>query len=207
VLGTSLLWFGWFGFNAGSALAANGLAVQAFANTFISAAVAMLTWTLVDKVKDGKPTAMGGCIGVVAGLVAITPAAGYVTTGSAIVIGLVAGSVCNIVARMIKGKFNIDDTLDVFACHGVGGTLGAIMTGLFATTTVNSAGGNGLMNGDSKLFAANLTAIAVVAIYSMVLTFVIIKVIGMVTKVRVTDIEEQDGLDITQHGEVINSNA
>ena len=205
VLGTSLLWFGWFGFNAGSALSSGGLATQAFVNTFLAAALAMLAWTLVDTLKDGKPTTMGGCIGVVAGLVAITPAAGYVTASSALLIGLTAGVVCNLAARIVKGTFKLDDTLDVFACHGVGGTIGVIMTGLLATTSVNAAGANGLLNGDSKLFTATLFGVAAVAIYSMVCTFVIIKFVGLFTQLRVTDRNEELGLDISEHGEVIDN--
>ncbi len=205
VLGTALLWFGWFGFNAGSALGSNGLAAQAFTTTFISAAAAMLMWTLVDMIKDGKPTVMGGCIGVVAGLVAITPAAGFVTAGSAIIIGLLAGSVCNIVARMVKGTFKIDDSLDVFACHGIGGLLGCIMTGLLATKAVNAAGADGLLNGGDTVFAANLTGAAAVAVYSMVVTFIILKVVNVVSPLRVSDVDEAAGLDSSQHGEKINS--
>lgn len=205
VLGTALLWFGWFGFNAGSALGANGLAAQALINTFAASAMALLLWTLVDTIKDGKPTAMGGCIGVVAGLVAITPAAGYVTVSSALIIGLLAGIICNLAARIVKGKFGIDDTLDVFACHGVGGLLGCICTGLFATTAVNAAGANGLLNGGETLLTANLTAAATVAIYSMVVTFVLLKVINLVTPLRVDAAAEAAGLDTSEHGEKINS--
>ncbi len=205
LLGTTLLWFGWFGFNAGSALAANGLAVQAFTNTFISSAVALLMWTLVDKVKDGKPTLMGGCIGVVAGLVAITPAAGFVTTDVALLIGVLAGSVCNMAARIVKTNFKVDDSLDVFACHGIGGTIGVLMTGLYATTAVNSAGANGLLNGESKLFLANLTGIVGVAVFSMVVTFVILKVVNSLIPLRVSASDETAGLDSTQHGETIHS--
>ncbi len=205
VLGTTLLWFGWFGFNAGSALGSNGLAVQAFTTTFIAAAAAMLMWTLVDMIKGGKPTVMGGCIGVVAGLVAITPAAGFVTASSAIVIGLAAGSVCNLVARIVKGTFNIDDTLDVFACHGVGGLLGCIMTGLLATKAVNAAGGDGLLNGGNTVFAANMTGAAAVAVYSMAATFIILKVVNVISPLRVSDADENAGLDASQHGEKINS--
>lgn len=207
VLGTSLLWFGWFGFNAGSALASGGLAVQAFTNTFIAAATAMLVWTLVDAIKDGKPTLMGGCIGIVAGLVAITPAAGFVTVPSAILIGALAGSVCNIVARIIKGTFKIDDTLDVFACHGIGGLLGVIMTGLLATKAVNTAGADGLLNGGDTLLMANLTGAAAVAGYSMAVTFIIIKLVNVVCPLRVSAQEEDAGLDGSQHGESINSAA
>ncbi len=203
VIGTGLLWFGWFGFNGGSALTAGGLASQALVNTFFSAAVAMLVWTLVDAQKDGKPTAVGGCIGAVAGLVAITPAAGYVTAGSALLIGALAGAICNIVARMIKGKFNIDDSLDVFACHGVGGTIGVLMTGLLATKAVNSAGADGALNGGTALLHANITGALAVAIYSMVATFVILKVVGLLTPLRVSTSEESAGLDGSQHGESV----
>lgn len=201
-VGTAMLWFGWFGFNAGSALSAGGLASQAFVNTFLAAATALLAWTLVDTVKDGKPTAMGGCIGIVAGLVAITPAAGYVTTSSAMVIGILAGVICNLAARMVKGTFKIDDSLDVFACHGVGGTIGVIMTGLLATTTVNGAGADGMLNGGG-LLTANLTAAVVVALYSVVCTFVILKVVNIICPIRVSEGDELTGLDESQHGEKI----
>ena len=203
VLGTALLWFGWFGFNAGSALTSGGLASQAFVNTFLSAAVAMLAWTSVDALKDGKPTTMGGCIGVVAGLVAVTPAAGYVTTSTAMLIGLLAGIACNVVARLVKVKFKLDDTLDVFACHGIGGAIGVTMTGLFATTAVNPAGANGLLFGETKLFVGNLIGLVAVAAYSMICTFIIIKLVSVVTPLRVTDSEESAGLDNSQHGETI----
>ncbi len=205
VLGTALLWFGWFGFNGGSALGANGLAAQAFVNTFFSAATALLAWTLVDTIKDGKPTAMGGCIGIVAGLVAITPAAGFVTISSALIIGLTAGIVCNIVARLVKGKFNIDDSLDVFACHGVGGTIGVIMTGLLATKSVNATGPDGFLNGGSDVLVANATGAVAVALYSMICTFIIIKLVGFVIPVRVSDSEEKAGLDAGEHGEHIHN--
>lgn len=203
VLGTSLLWFGWFGFNAGSALTSGGLAAQAFVNTFLAAAVALLAWTLVDTVKDGKPTLVGGCIGVVAGLVAITPAAGYVTAGSALIIGIAAGIICNLAARIIKGTFKIDDSLDVFACHGIGGTIGTIMTGLLATTDVNPAGAMGLLNGGDKLFTANLTAGVAVAAFSMIVTFILLKIVSIFAPLNVSDSDEQAGLDSSQHGESI----
>lgn len=203
-LGTSLLWFGWFGFNAGSALAANGLAAHAFVTTFASAAVALLAWTLVDTIKDGKPTLVGGCIGVVAGLVAITPAAGFVSVSSALMIGVTAGVICNLAARMIKGTFKIDDSLDVFACHGIGGTIGVIATGLLSSSVVNGAGVNGmLMNGGNTLISANLTAAVSVAAYSMVITFIIVKLVGAFIPLRVSTKEEDAGLDKNQHGEVI----
>jgi Amt family ammonium transporter len=148
---------------------------------------------------------MGGCIGVVAGLVAITPAAGFVTTSTALLIGVAAGIICNFVARVVKNKFKLDDTLDVFACHGIGGAIGVTMTGLLSTTAVNSAGANGLMHGESKLFIANLVGLVAVAAYAMVCTFVIIKVVSVITPLRVTDSEENTGLDMSQHGETIGS--
>ncbi len=203
VLGTALLWFGWFGFNAGSALGANGIAAQAFLTTFTASAVAMLAWMIVDTYKDGKPTIMGGSIGVVAGLVAITPAAGFVEVGSAIYIGLLAGVLCNLVARFIKTKAKIDDTLDVFACHGIGGTIGAISLGLFGSASLNSAGADGLFNGSAEFLKAQMYGVWSVAIYSMVVTFVIIKLVGLLVPVRVSVAEEAEGLDISQHGEVI----
>ena len=202
VLGTSLLWFGWFGFNAGSALTAGGLAAHAFVTTFISAAVAMLGWMLVDKSKDGKPTLVGGCIGIVAGLVAITPAAGFVTVQSAMIIGLLAGVLCNCVARAVKTKFGVDDTLDVFACHGIGGLIGVVSVGIFGTAAIGGA--DGLMAGSSALLKTQLMGAGAVAVYAMVATFVIIKLVGMLTPVRVSSVEESAGLDSTQHGEVAN---
>lgn len=203
-LGTALLWFGWFGFNAGSALSSGALASQAFMTTFLAGATSLLAWTLVDTMHDGKPTLVGGCVGAVAGLATLTPAAGFVTAGSAVLIGLTSGVVCNLAARILKKKFKIDDALDVFACHGLGGIIGVVMTGLLATTTVNHAGANGLMYGESRLFIANLIAAGAVALYSVVITYVIIKVVGAVTPIRVTVNEEKRGLDTSQHGEIIN---
>lgn len=203
LIGTSLLWFGWFGFNAGSALGASGLAAHAFVTTFVAAAAAMLLWTAVDTIKDGKPTTMGGCIGVVAGLVAITPAAGFVSVSSALIIGATAGILCNLISRLVKGKFKVDDTLDVFACHGIGGLIGCIMTGLLATTAVNDGGADGLLLGGSELFSANLAAAFAVAAYSVVATFIILKVVNVITPLRVSDADETAGLDASQHGEVV----
>lgn len=205
VLGTSLLWFGWFGFNAGSALTSGGLAAQAFVNSFIAAAVALLAWTLVDTVKDGKPTLVGACIGIVAGLVAITPAAGFVTAESSIYIGIAAGVVCNFAARFVKGVFKLDDTLDVFACHGIGGTVGTLMTGLLATTDVNAAGAMGLLNGGDKLFMANVMSGVVVAVFSMIGTFILLKITSLFAPLNVSDADEKAGLDESQHGEKINN--
>jgi ammonium transporter, Amt family len=202
-LGTALLLFGWLGFNGGSALTSGGLAVQAVVNSVVAAAAAFLMWSATDSFKDGKPTLVGACIGLVAGLVAITPASGYVSVPAAMVIGSVTGVVCNLVARFIKGK-GIDDTLDVFACHGVGGTIGAIATGLFASTVINPAGAKGLLYGGSALLNANLTGALAVAAYSVAVTFVLFKVVGAVTPLRVTDSEEALGLDEALHGEQIN---
>lgn len=199
-LGTALLWFGWFGFNAGSAVAANGLAAQAFVNSFAASATAMLAWMLVDSSKDGKPTLMGGCIGVVAGLVAITPAAGFVTTSSALIIGVLAGVICNLVARFVKGR-GIDDTLDVFACHGIGGLIGVLSVGVFGSAAVSGA--DGLLAGSTDLLKTQAIAALAVAVYSMVATFVIIKVVGIFVPVRVSSSDEAVGLDTTQHGETI----
>ncbi len=200
VLGTTLLWFGWFGFNAGSALAANGQAVQAFTNTFLASAAAMVMWVLVDHVKDGKPALIGACIAVVAGLIAITPAAGYVTAESAIIIGLVAGFICNNVARLVKGRYAIDDSLDVFACHGVGGLIGVLAVGFLGDAAIGGA--NGSLNGGDTLLGAQATAAVIVAIYSMVVTVIIVKLVGMIMPIRVTDAEEKLGLDVGQHGEI-----
>lgn len=205
VLGTALLWFGWFGFNGGSALGANGVASHAFVTTFLSSAVAFLVWVLFDSIKDGKPTIVGGCIGVVAGLVAITPAAGYVTPAASLFIGATAGLLCNLVARLIRGVLKVDDSLDVFACHGIGGLLGVIATGLFATSSVNSSGADGLLNGGDLLFGANMLAAFVIAVYSMVATFFIIRVVDLLIPVRVSDEDETTGLDTTQHGESIHA--
>ena len=203
LLGTAMLWFGWFGFNGGSALASNGLAVQAFANSFAASAMAMLFWLITDNTKDGKPTLMGACIGVVAGLVAITPAAGFVTIETALTIGAITGVECNIVARIVKAKWGVDDSLDVFACHGVGGLIGVLATGLYATTSVNAAGAEGLMNGGEKLWMANVTGAIAVGAFSFLATWLILKVVGGVGPIRATDAEEQAGLDASEHGESI----
>lgn len=205
VLGTTLLWFGWFGFNAGSALAANGLAAHAFVTTFIGAAAAGLVWSLVDNFTKGKPSVMGACIGVVAGLVAVTPAAGFVSVGSAMLIGILAGAICNFASIFVREKLRLDDSLDVFACHGIGGTLGAILTAVFASKEINSAGADGLVAGSADLLKANLVGAGAVMAFSMAATFVIIKLLSLITTVRVSDAEENEGLDTTQHDEVINS--
>lgn len=203
LLGGALLWFGWFGFNAGSALAANGLAAQAAATTLFAASAAMTMWMLLDWAGSGKPTAMGAAVGAVAGLVAITPAAGYVTLQSAICIGLIAAIACNYATRLIKHTLKTDDTVDVFACHGVGGTVGTILTAVFATKEINPAGANGLLYGETDLLVANCVGALAVIAYTMVMTFVVLKIVRRITPVRVTEAEENDGLDATQHGEKV----
>jgi Amt family ammonium transporter len=206
MLGTALLWFGWIGFNAGSALGANGLAAHAFATTFFSAAAAAVSWVLVDVTRMGKPSAIGACIGAVVGLVAVTPAAGFVSVGSAILIGLISGAFSNYAAHIVKTKFKLDDTLDVFACHGLGGTIGSLLTPVFSSKEVNPAGADGLIYGNVEPFIANLLGSAVVIAYSVVATVVIIKTVGVFAKFRVDESDEEMGLDTTQHGEIINSN-
>ncbi len=201
VLGGALLWFGWFGFNAGSALAANGLAVNAFVTTNTAAAAAGLSWALLEWVFSGKPTMFGVITGAVAGLVAITPAAGFVTVVPAIIIGLMVSVFCYFFVSVVKTKFGYDDSLDAFGVHGIGGIWGALATGLFATTAVNSAGANGLFYGNSAQFMKQAIAVGVTLVYSGVVTFVIYKIIDMTMGVRVSDQDEAEGLDLTQHHE------
>lgn len=201
-LGASLLWFGWFGFNAGSALAANGLAVHAFITTNTSAAAAVLSWMLVEKILRGKPTLLGAATGAVVGLVAITPAAGFVPVWASIIIGAFASPISYFALSKIKAKFGYDDALDAFGCHGIGGIWGGIATGLFAKTSINSAAQwNGLVFGDIHLFAAQLLAIVITIALSVVGTFVIIAVLRKVMPIRVSSSEESKGLDIAEHGE------
>jgi ammonium transporter, Amt family len=202
LLGAALLWFGWFGFNGGSALSSSVLAVQAFLTTNTSAAAAMLSWMLMDRIANKKPTALGAATGLVVGLVAITPAAGYVPIWAAIVIGLVASPVCWFCISTLKRKFGYDDALDVFGCHGVGSIWGVIATGLFASSSVNPAVTNqGLIYGSGNLMVAQLIALGVTVALSGVGTFVILKVTGLFTKIRVTQHQEKMGLDHSLHGE------
>lgn len=201
LLGGTLLWFGWIGFNAGSALAANGLAAHAAATTILAAAAAMSTWMICDWTIHGRPTAVGSAVGAVAGLVAITPAAGYVSLQSAMLIGVITAVVCNYATRIVKTKLKTDDTVDVFACHGVGGTMGAILTAVFASTDVNPAITNGLMSGETKLFFANIIGSMAVIAYTMIMTYIVFKLVGLIMPVRVSEAEEKSGLDATQHGE------
>jgi ammonium transporter, Amt family len=205
LLGTALLWFGWFGFNAGSALGANGLAAHAFSTTAVAASMAFTSWMFFDWFVKGKPTAIGACVGAVAGLVAITPAAGFVTIPSALMIGLAAGVLCNLAATAAKKLIPLDDSLDVFACHGVGGTLGTIFTALFANKTVNAGGADGLFNGDPGLLTTHLLAALAVIMFSVAMTFIILKVISFITPLRATTDDEFTGLDATMHSESIYS--
>ena len=201
LIGTGLLWFGWFGFNAGSALAANGLAVNAFVVTNTAAASAALSWLFVEWWHRGKPTALGAASGAVAGLVAITPASGFVGPMAAIAIGGIVSLLCYL-AIMLKSRFGYDDALDVFGVHGVGGTWGAIATGLFASVAINSTGANGLFHGNAALLGKQLLTIAVVMAYSFTMTFLILKITSWITQLRVDKDDEEIGLDLSQHGEI-----
>lgn len=201
VLGAGLLWFGWFGFNAGSALAANGLATNAFVVTNTSAAAAALSWLMAEWLHHGKPTVLGAASGAVAGLVAITPASGYVTPMASLIIGLVGGVVCYLGVSVLKSKLGYDDALDAFGCHGLGGTWGAIATGLFATKAINPAGADGLFYGNPGLMKAQIISILATYAVAAIGTFVILKVVNLFTKVRATADEEMTGLDLTMHGE------
>ncbi len=200
VLGAALLWFGWFGFNAGSALAANGVAVNAFVVTNTAAAMAALTWITVSWAHKGRPSVLGGAAGAVAGLVAITPASGFVTAQGSILIGLGAGIVCYF-ATQLKGRLGVDDALDVWGVHGIGGTWGAMATGLFATVAVNEAGANGLFYGDPDQVWKQLVAVVVTWVYSAAVTWLLLKVVDITVGLRVAEHEEVLGLDATQHGE------
>jgi Amt family ammonium transporter len=200
LIGTGLLWFGWFGFNAGSALAANSLAVSAFASTNTAAAAAGLSWMFFDAMRGKKPSVLGFCIGAVVGLVAITPAAGFVAVPQSIFIGFLAAIISNI-AVYYKQKSVLDDTLDVFPCHGIGGMVGMLMTGIFATKAVNTAGNDGLFYGNAAFFFTQIKALAIVVAYSFVVSFVIFKFINFILPMRVTSEEELLGLDASQHNE------
>lgn len=202
VLGASLLWFGWFGFNAGSALSAGTLAAHAFVVTNVAAAMGGITWVLIAWWRNGHPSVLGATCGAVAGLVGITPAAGFVTPTAAIIIGLGAGAFCFFAVDLLKHRFKLDDALDVFAVHGVGGIWGAIATGLFATTAVNEAGADGLFSGNPELLGIQLVAIAAAVLFSGTVTFVILKAIDMTIGLRVQEADEVLGLDTSQHGEL-----
>ena len=200
MLGASILWFGWFGFNAGSALAANALAVNALVVTNLAAAAAALSWMFTDWVRKGKPSAVGISVGAVCGLVAITPASGYVGPMPSIIIGAAAGILCNYVGSW-RARTTLDDSLDVFACHGAGGIWGTLATGLFASTAINAAGPNGLFFGNPAQFAIQALACLIVAVFAFTGSYVILRVINIFTPLRVSPKEEDAGLDMTQHGE------
>lgn len=199
ILGASILWFGWFGFNAGSALAANVLAVNALVVTNLAAAAAAVSWMIVDWIRKGKPSAVGISIGAVCGLVAITPASGYVNVTTALIIGVGAGVLSNLVSNWRAGRTRIDDSLDVFACHGISGIWGSIATGLFATTMVNNI--NGLFYGNAGQLVAQVAAVAVVASFAFVGSYLLLKLINVFSPLRVSPEEEDKGLDLSQHGE------
>lgn len=201
ILGSAILWFGWFGFNGGSSLAANMIAVQAIVNTNMAAAAAAVSWMLVDWWKKGKPSAVGIAIGAVAGLVAITPAAGYVNTMDAIIIGLIGGMISYLVANWRSMRSRLDDSLDVFACHGAGSVWGVLATGLFASTLVNPNGPNGLFYGNPHQFLLELLGIVVVGLFSFFGAYALLKVTNFITPLRVSPQEEDAGLDLSQHGE------
>ena len=202
VLGASLLWFGWFGFNAGSALAADGLAAHAFMTSAISSAAALVSWMLIDVIKDGKPTLVGASTGLVVGLVAITPGAGFVPIWSSYIIGALVSPICYFTMNFIKHKLKIDDALDAFGCHGIGGVWGGIATGLFAKTSINSvARWDGLVFGNVHLFVAQVLSIIITAAVAVVGTLICIGIIRIFTPLRVDQKEEALGLDISQHGE------
>jgi Amt family ammonium transporter len=200
LIGTGLLWFGWFGFNAGSALGANSLAVSAFATTNVAAGAAGLSWMFFDVLRGRKPSVLGFCIGAVVGLVAITPGAGFVAIPHSIFIGAFAAIVSNLAVSW-KQKTTLDDTLDVFPCHGVGGIIGMLLTGVFATKTVNPAGVDGWFYGNPDFFFTQLKGVLIVGIFSFVVSFLIFKIINLFQPIRVSSEEEEEGLDVSQHNE------
>lgn len=201
LIGTGLLWFGWFGFNAGSALAANTLAVSAFSTTNTAAAAAGLSWMFFDVLRGKKPSVVGFCVGAVVGLVAITPAAGFVAVPQSIFIGVAAAIISNLAVHFKATKTVLDDTLDVFPCHGIGGMVGMLMTGVFATLAVNKAGNNGWAYGNSAFFITQLKAMAIAVGYSFAASWLIFKFINFIVPIRVSHEEEEEGLDASQHDE------
>lgn len=202
IIGTGLLWFGWFGFNAGSALGANPLAVTALATSTTASAAAGITWIFFDMLRKRKPSAMGTCIGAVVGLVAITPAAGFVSVPHSLAIGIISAIISNLVVEW-RTRTSIDDTLDVFPCHGVGGMVGMLLTGVFAHHNVNSsmANGNGLFFGETKLFLIQLVALIGTSVFAFFGSLLLLKITDMISPLRVSMEEEIVGLDISQHGE------
>lgn len=200
LIGTGLLWFGWFGFNGGSAMGANTLAASALATTAVASGAAAFCWIIFDALKGKKPSAMGTSIGAVVGLVAITPAAGFVSIPHAMVIGIVAAIISNLMVEW-RTKTSIDDTLDVFPCHGVGGMVGMLLTGVFANKAINPAGANGLFFGETKLFTTHVLVLIGVVVFVLTMSFILLKVTDLITPLRVTEEEEKEGLDRSQHGE------
>ncbi len=198
-IGACLLWVGWFGFNAGSALAADGLAATAFVNTHFAAAAALLGWLLIEWIRDGKPSVLGGITGAVAGLVAVTPASGFVTPMASLIIGFLAGFVCYASVAIAKRTFGYDDSLDAFGVHGVGGALGAALTGLFAAESVGGA--SGLLEGDSGQFFNNVLGVVLTWVFAGIATFVILKIVDAIVGLRVEEAVEVVGLDVNEHGE------
>lgn len=198
ILGTGLLWFGWFGFNAGSALAANATAIKAFVNTNLASAIAAITWIMVDVMKGKKPSALAACIGAVVGLVAITPAAGYVNYGPSLFIGFAAAIASNFAVMLFRSKTTVDDTLDVFPCHGVGGITGMLLTAVFATE-----GGKGIITGEWNLMFQHLIALGIVLPFTFFGSYLMFKITNFITPLRVDEESELEGLDISQHDETI----
>ncbi|MSQ23258.1 MAG: ammonium transporter [Chloroflexi bacterium] len=201
VLGASLLWFGWFGFNAGSAVASGALATSAFVATHLATAMAAVTWMTMSWMHKGAPSVLGAAAGAVAGLVAITPGSGYVTPPGALLIGFGAGVVCYWAVVWTKDRFGVDDALDVFGIHGIGGTFGALATGLFATTAINAAGGNGLFYGNPQQLLTQFIAVAATWVWAAVVTLIILKVVDVTVGLRVEPHEELAGLDASMHNE------
>ncbi len=201
VIGAALLWFGWFGFNAGSALSANGLAANAFVVTHIATAAAAVTWGLIDRIVNKHVTVLGVITGAVAGLVAITPAAGFVNILGAMAIGIGASSICYVFVAYLKPKFGYDDSLDAFGVHGIGGIWGALATGLFATKAINSAGNDGLFYGNPGQFLVQLKATLIAMVFSFVISFILLKIVDKIMGLRVSEQGERIGLDLTEHRE------
>ncbi|MGJ7032215.1 ammonium transporter [Niabella hirudinis] len=202
LLGTGLLWFGWFGFNGGSAMGANALAASALATTAVASGAAAFSWIIFDALRGKKPSAMGTSIGAVVGLVAITPAAGFVSLPHALVIGVVAAIISNLMVEW-RTKTSLDDTLDVFPCHGVGGMVGMLLTGVFANKAINPANttGNGLFFGETKLFTTHVLVLLGVIVFVLVMSFILLKITDLITPLRASEDEELEGLDRSQHGE------
>ena len=201
VLGAALLWFGWFGFNAGSALGANELAANAFVATQGAAAAGVLGWILPEWIRGGKPTILGAASGCVAGLVAITPAAGFVTPMAGIFIGFIGGGVCYFSVASLKRRLGYDDSLDAFGVHGMGGIWGSIATGIFATTSINPDGANGLIYGSTDLFIAQIISTVVAIVLAVVGSTILYKIVNSIITIRVDESEEIAGLDLGEHGE------